>query len=242
MGVPTILWREFVFFRKSFWSTTFSNLVSPALYLIAFGWGIGSGVKVGEENYLTFIVPGIIALTTMTTSFEAVAFPLNIDKIYGKTLEEFITAPITPWEFVWGKVTGGAFRGLYSALLIILLAYVFSARISMNVYFLLIVVLNSFVFSTLGFVVGLAVMSYEDVGKFNNFVITPMAFLYGTFFPIEKLPYFFQKIILFLPLTHAVLGLRNPVPMLQFFIHLLVLGAYLLIFGIIGVSIYKKIE
>ncbi|MDI3480370.1 MAG: type transport system permease protein [Tepidanaerobacteraceae bacterium] len=242
MGILTVLWQEYIFFKRKFWSITFSNMISPTLYLIAFGWGIGSEIKVGGKDYIAFIVPGIIALTTMTTSFSSAAYSINIAKIYEKTLEEFVIAPISPLEFTFGKILASAFRGMYSAVLILLLAFLFKTNIKVNGCFMLVAMLNCLVFAALGFTSGLVVTSHEDMGKFNNFIITPMAFLCGTFFPIEKMPYLLKQIILFLPLTHTTQGLRNINYGYSIVMHILVLIIYLLIFAAIGIKVYRKTE
>jgi hypothetical protein len=81
MDFYAVFWREMVTLKRTFFKFFASRLVSPLLYLIAFGWGLGRGIKMDGGNYLEYVVPGIIALSAMSTSFNAVGTSLNISHI-----------------------------------------------------------------------------------------------------------------------------------------------------------------
>lgn len=243
MGFLCILWQEYVLFKRKFWSITTGSMIAPVLYLVAFGWGLGGGMRVSGTNYINFVIPGIIALTTMTGSFSTIANSINISRIYDKTFEEFMVAPINMLVYAAGKITAGALRGLYSGVLIILLSLVFNAGIQINAYFILIMLLNCLVFSAIGFTAGILIDSHADMGKFSNFIITPMAFLCGTFFPLEKMPFILREFIWILPLTHTSMGLRSRgEDVLNMLVHPLILLAYFLVMLFIGVRFCKKAE
>ncbi|MCR4435122.1 MAG: ABC transporter permease [Clostridiales bacterium] len=243
MQFMTILWQEYVIFKRKFWSTTTGSMVGPVLYLIAFGWGLGSEIKVGGTGYVSFVIPGIIGLSTMTASFSNIANSINISRIYEKTFEEFMIAPLNMMVYAAGKITAGALRGMYSGLLILLLSLAFRAGVRIDAYFIAIIVLNCFVFSALGFAVGLLIDSHADMGKFTNFIITPMSFLCGTFFPLDKMPFGLKQLIWVLPLTHTSLGLRSrgedPLSMAS---HLGILMLYFIVFLFLGARLCKKAE
>ena len=78
MEVFAVLWREFIFFKRRFWKITTSAIMTPLLYLIAFGWGLGKDIVIEGATYMHFVMPGIIALSTMNTSFNAVAIRLSL--------------------------------------------------------------------------------------------------------------------------------------------------------------------
>ncbi len=243
MQFMTILWQEYVLFKGKFWSITTGSMIAPVLYLIVFGWGLGSGIKVGGGSYINFVIPGIIALTTMTLSFSTVANDINIARTYTKTFEEFMVAPVSMLVYAAGKITAGALRGLYSAFIIILLAVVFRAGLRLDLYFIMITILNCFVFSALGLTAGLIIDSHGDMAKFSNFVITPMSFLCGTFFPLDKMPVGLKEVIWILPLTQTSLALRSQGESnFQMFLHPAILAIYLITFIIIGVKLCKKAE
>ena len=208
-GMLAVLWREYLFFKNRIWSITGSSLVAPLLYLTAFGWGLGRAVNMAGVTYVDFIVPGILALSTMNASFNAVSTPLSIARLYDRTLEEYLVSPITLFSFAAGKILAGALRGLYVGLILLAVAFVFGANFRLSGLFLLLAFLNCLVFASLGFLVALKVQSHPDMVRFNSFIITPMIFLCGTFFSLEHIPTHIQLFIKALPLTPASQGLRS---------------------------------
>ena len=80
--IVTVLWEKWVEFKFEWKKITIAALISPLLYMIALGWGLGATSSVTDRPYIDFLVPGIIALTTMNTSFSAVAQPLNVQRIF----------------------------------------------------------------------------------------------------------------------------------------------------------------
>jgi ABC-type multidrug transport system permease subunit len=208
MDCYTVFWREILVFKRTFWKFTATRLISPFLYLVAFGWGLGRSITTNGGSYLDFVVPGIIALSAMTVSFNAVGISLNMSRLYHKTLEEYLLAPIRSFSFVLGKVLAGTVRGLVGALIILLLGFLFGARPSVGLWFFAIIFLTCFLFAALGVVAAMTVPSHEDMSNFSTFVILPMAFLCGTFFRAENLPGIVADIVYALPLTHTSYALR----------------------------------
>ncbi len=207
--ISTVFWRDWVVLRQRMKTFIFSRMVTPILYLVAFGWGLGRNVQVEGGSYLDFIVPGILALNSMNISFNSVGTPLNMSRLYHKTLEEYLVAPISPVAFVLGKILAGTLRGLISSAIIIALSYLFGARFQVNLPFVTIVTLNCMTFSALGFVAAMLINSHEDMGNFSTYVLLPMSFLCATFFNISKLPDIARIIIELLPLTHCTYALRS---------------------------------
>ena len=106
-AVVTVLWEKWVEFRFEWKKITASALVSPLLYLIALGWGLGSASAVTERPYIDFLVPGILALTTMNTSFSAVAQPLNVQRLFEHSFDPpLLCRPIFSAR-CWGDPCGG---------------------------------------------------------------------------------------------------------------------------------------
>lgn len=206
--VATVFWRDWIVLRRQMTRFIFSRMVAPILYLVAFGWGVGRSVQVSQGNYLDYIVPGILALNSMNISFSSVASPLNMSRLYHKTLEEYLVAPISSLSFVMGKVLAGTLRGLISSVIIILLGFVFGADFTIGPLFVAVLLANCLIFSSLGFVAAMLINSHEEMGQFNTYVLLPMSFLCATFFSIDKLPVVLRWIIELLPLTHTSQALR----------------------------------
>lgn len=208
MDFYTVFWREMRVFQRTWWKFLASRLVSPVLYLTAFGWGLGRNIRTDSGSYLDFVVPGIIALSAMTTSFNATGNGVNMSRLYYNTLEEYLIAPISPASFVLGKVLAGTVRGLISSLVILVLGILFGARLAVTGWFFAVTGTTCFLFAALGVVAGMTINSHEDMANFSTFIILPMAFFCGTFFRAENLPGIVAGVVSILPLTHTSYALR----------------------------------
>ena len=207
-GIITVLWEKWVEFLFEWKKITASALVSPMLYMIALGWGLGSTSSVTDRPYIDFLVPGIIALSTMNNSFSAVGQPLNVQRLFERSFDQIIISPTPMPAYIFGQMLGGALRGMYSGFLILLLSIPFGANIQLSVAFFLVMLLNGMTFAALGILAAIVASSHGDIARFSTFFILPMTFLCNTFFPLERVPDFIQILISVLPLTHASSSLR----------------------------------
>lgn len=112
MGIKTAIWEKWIEFKYEWLKITAAAMVSPLLYMIALGWGIGNMASMGGRSYIDFLVPGIIAMSTMNTSFSAVSTPLNIQRIFEHSFEQIIISPTSLGQYVIGQTIGGAKRYL----------------------------------------------------------------------------------------------------------------------------------
>ncbi|GLI34943.1 ABC transporter permease [Desulforhabdus amnigena] len=207
-GCLAIYERELLILRKKFFRQVASMSVGPLLYLIAFGLGMGKGVEVQGHSYMEFLIPGLVAMSSMIQAF-AIASEINIARFYWRIFEEFQAAPIRNIAYVTGEVLAGITRALLSIGIILLIGLCAGVFLSYNIFFWLAVVLNSFLFASLAVCMAMLVKSHADQALLTNFFITPMAFLGGTFFPVDRMPPWAQKILHFLPLTHAAHAIRS---------------------------------
>ncbi len=221
----TIFWGDWLDLRVRILPVAASGLISPLIYILAFGLGLGSSIKPGSgisgnyDNYLEFILPGMVALSSMTVSFAGTTFSICGDRLFTKTFEELLLTPINPLALYIGKMLAGVVRGLMTSGSVILIALLLSGNWNfLNPLFLLLVALNCAVFAGLGVIVGLSVRSLESVGLYNNFIIIPMSFLGATFFDPATLPAALKVLVYLLPLTYASIGLRAAahLPLSQF--------------------------
>ncbi len=204
----TVFWRDWVVLKRRMTKFILSRMVAPMLYLVAFGWGLGRSIQVGSGTYLDFLVPGILALNSMNISFNSIT-PVHAERIYHKSLEEYILAPIWPDAFVIGKVLAAVLRSLLSSAIIVILALAFGAHFIMTPLFLLVLVLNCIIFAEIGFIAAMKIRTYEEMSQVNTYILLPMSFLCGTFFSTQALPDFLRYIIELLPLTHTSYLLRG---------------------------------
>ncbi len=208
MNFYPIIWKELMLIRKKPWRFLASSLVMPVLYLVTFGWGLGRGMNVGGGRYLEFVLPGILALSAMNNSFGPVSTSLNISKLYTKTLEEVLVSPVSPWDITLGRTLTGLVRGLFSALMLMLVGLVSGVHLQYSPGFFAVLALTSVCFGAAGVAAAMLARTHEDMANFNSFFIIPMSFLAGTFFSPDRLPEPFVSLILVYPLTHASLLLR----------------------------------
>ncbi|MFP4533117.1 MAG: ABC transporter permease [Desulfobacterales bacterium] len=199
--------REMIIVKRRFKRLVASMAVSPLLYLLAFSYAMGGEVKFNGFTYTEFLIPGLVAMSSMIQSF-AIATDINVARFYWGIFEEFQAAPIRNAAYVAGEVLAGMSRALIAIAVILLMGLAFGVKLHYGLLLWLAALLNSFVFASLAVALAMLVKSHADQSLLTSFVITPMAFLGGTFFPVERLPDWAQHILFFLPLTHASESIR----------------------------------
>jgi len=211
-GAGAIFSREMQLYRAKLSRPTFvvSALVTPLMYLVVFGLGLGRQVRIAGGDYLTFLVPGLMAMAAMHNAFTWVASGINIARFYHRTWQIIMLAPVAPLAVVAGTVTAGMARGLFAAILVGLAGLAAGWRPDPTLVIPLTLLLETALFAALGLVIGLKTRSTEEHTTYTNFLITPMGFFCGTFFPLSSLPSWLAAPLHLLPLTHANLALRQP--------------------------------
>jgi len=228
----SILWADLVTLKRRWSRYLITTLISPLLYLVAFGWGLGRGINLNGTSYLEFVVPGIIALTAMTASFNGAGTRLNVDRIYYKSFDECIMAPIKLHSLLLGKALIGTVRGTLSSVAFLIVAMLIAPTIHIGPMFLLGLLLTCITFSFLGVLAALLAKSHEDMGTFGSIILLPMTFLGGTFFSLSQVPLGLKYALYLLPLTHASLWLRaaaldQSLPWTSFLVLLIFFGAFM---------------
>ncbi|MDR1166049.1 MAG: ABC transporter permease [Deltaproteobacteria bacterium] len=181
--------------------------VSPLLYTVTFGCALGGAVTIGDKSYLDFLIPGLVAMASMTQSF-SIAGEINVARFYFHAFEEFQAAPISRLSFVMGESLAGLTRALVAICIVLALGFLFGARPHVGIYFIVAVLLNGWAFACLAVAMAMIVKSHADQSLLTSFIITPMAFLGGTFFPLDGLPAWARSILQVLPLSHASKAIR----------------------------------
>lgn len=209
MNFYPIFWKDMMVIRKKPWKFLASSMIMPLLYLVTFGWGLGRSMAVaGGGSYLDFVLPGLLAMSAMNNAFGPVSTSVNVSKLYTKTIEEVLVSPVSAWGIAFGRSLTGLVRGLFSALLLLIVGKASGAHLPVSLVLFLVLGLTAFLFASAGVAAAMVAKSHEDMSNFNSFVIIPMSFLAGTFFTPDKLPEPFQSAILVYPLTHASMTLR----------------------------------
>lgn len=189
--------------------TLFPPIITQSLYFVIFGGFIGSQIRtINGVPYMLFIVPGLIMMSIITAAFTNTSFSFFASK-FQRNIEELLVAPIKMSTLLAGYVTSGLIRGLVTGVIVFLVS-LFFVRPTINNLFILILfaVLTCIVFSLGGLLNGIYAKTFDDVGIFATFVLTPLTYLGGVFYPITALPPFWQTASRFNPVVYMVDGFR----------------------------------
>ncbi len=195
------------------WRTPLQSIASPvlstSLYFIVFGSAIGSAMMdIGGVSYGAFIIPGLIMLMVLTETTSNASFGIYMPRWSG-AIYEVLSAPVSAFEIVVGYVGAAATKSMILAMLILLTARMFvDYSILHPLWMLVFLFLTCITFSLLGFILGLLADGFEKLQVIPLMVVTPLAFLGGTFYSISMLPAFWQKVTLFNPVVYLVSGFR----------------------------------
>lgn len=195
------------------WRTLMQSIASPvistSLYFVVFGSAIGSRmVEIEGISYGAFIVPGLIMLMILTESTSNASFGIYMPKFSG-TIYEILSAPISAFEIVLGYVGAAATKSIILGLIILATARLFvDFSIAHPFWMVAFLVMTSVTFSLLGFIIGIWADGFEKLQIVPLMIVTPLAFLGGTFYSITMLPPLWQTITLFNPVVYLVSGFR----------------------------------
>ncbi len=223
------------------------SLGQPLLFMLAFGFGFGPIYqKAGEGNYIQFLIPGVICMSIL---FTAVFNGLEIiwDRQFG-FLKEMLVAPVSRIQIMFGRCLGGATVAVLQGLIVLALSFIIGFRI-INPWLILPAIVFMFLVAFLFTLFGTALASMmKDAQGFQlivNFLIMPIFFLSGAFFPLEGLPKGIEIIIKINPLAYGVDALRGSLVGLNHFSlwhDFTVLGIVTIVFLLIASYFFSKIE
>ncbi len=165
-------------------------------------------VQIDGTSYGAFIVPGLIMLSLMTESISNASFGIYMPKFTG-TIYEILSAPISYVEIVIGYVGAAATKSVILGLLILATARLFVPfTIVHPVWMIVFLILTAVTFSLFGFLIGIWADGFEKLQIIPMMIVTPLAFLGGSFYSISMLPPLWQKIALFNPVVYLISGFR----------------------------------
>ncbi|HDO52445.1 MAG TPA: sugar ABC transporter permease, partial [Rhizobiales bacterium] len=159
-------------------------------------------------SYGSFIVPGLIMLSVLTQSIANASFGIYFPKFTG-TIYELLSAPISFFEIVLGYVGAAATKSIILGSIILATAgLIVPLQIAHPFWMALFLVLTAVTFSLFGFIIGIWADGFEKLQIVPLLIITPLAFLGGSFYSISMLPPFWQKISFLNPVVYLISGFR----------------------------------
>jgi ABC-2 type transport system permease protein len=186
-----------------------SPVISTSLYFVVFGAAIGTRIaEIDNVSYGAFIVPGLIMLTLLTQSVSNASFGIYFPKFTG-TIYELLSAPVSTLEIVLSYVGAAATKSIILGVIILGTAWFFvPLRIEHPFWMVLFLVLTAVTFSLMGFIIGIWADGFEKLQLVPLLIITPLTFLGGSFYSIDMLPPFWQKVSFFNPVVYLISGFR----------------------------------
>jgi ABC-2 type transport system permease protein len=206
--------RAIYHFELSRWFRTLGQsiaapVISTSLYFIVFGAAIGARMgQVEGVSFGAFIVPGLVMLTLLTESISNASFGIHMPRFSG-TIYEVLSAPVSAFEVVLGYVGAAATKSVLLGLLILATARLFVPYTIAHPFLMVtFLVLTAVTFCLFGFIIGIWADGFEKLQVIPVLIVTPLAFLGGSFYSISMLPPFWQKVALLNPVVYLVSGFR----------------------------------
>lgn len=203
-NITALYSREVMRFRKLWLDTVFSPIITTILYLAVFGIVVGSRT-IGDVNFLSFIYSGLLCMLLVNSSFANPSFALIISKNVG-TIVDLQLIPIPSWGIGLAYASAALTRALATIAVNIALTIWFIPLHGIHSWpiTILAAIMTGLEFGMLGVVFGMWAKNFEALTFITTFIMQPMIFLAGVFFPISNLPGIWSTIGLFNPLHHNI--------------------------------------
>ena len=209
IGLYTLYAKEVRRFLTVGTQTVLAPLVTSLLFLAIFVLALGHAVdRVGGVLYIQFLVPGLVMMAMTQNAFANTSSSLLIAKVQGNIVD-LLMPPLSPLEMTLGLALGGLTRGLIVGL-VTLLAMLFFAPLSLAhpTYALFHAIAASLLLAEIGILAGIWSEKFDHMAAITNFVITPLAFLSGTFYSTDRLPDFWRGVAHLNPFFYMIDGFR----------------------------------
>ncbi len=203
--LETIVRKEIYRFLRIWVQTLIPPAITASLYLVIFGGFIGSQIpRTSPYTYIEFIVPGLIMMAILNNAYSNVVSSFFGSK-FGRHIEELLVSPTPNWVILLGYVFGGVLRGCVVGVIIWLVARCFTPTpIAHPGLMLGIVFLTALLFSVAGLINAIFARTFDDITIVPTFILTPLTYLGGVFYSIDKLPPLWQKVSLANPILYII--------------------------------------
>ncbi|MDB2514999.1 ABC transporter permease [Candidatus Pelagibacter bacterium] len=209
IGFKSLWLKECNRFIAVWQQTLLSPLVSSLLFLSVLSLALGNdrGEVLGH-SFVSFLAPGLIAMSILTQSFSHSVSSLMIGKIQGNIVD-MLYAPLSALEVSMAIILAALTRSFLIAFIsIIVFSLIVELPINNIFYIFLFGFLSAFILGSLGFIAGLWAEKFDHTATVTNFIITPLSFLSGVFYSIDRLPKIFQSISHINPFFYMIDGFR----------------------------------
>lgn len=209
IGLQTLIRKEIGRFLNVYMQTLLAPVITTILFFLVFALALGhENEAVDGVPYLIFLAPGLVMMAMVQNSFANTSSSILISKVQGNIVD-VLMPPLSPLELLVGYTAGGVVRGLLVGLICLL---AISVIVPVNIHswpvFIAAAFLSTLMLSLIGVAGGLWSEKFDHMATITNFVVTPLAFLSGTFYSIHRLPGVWKDVALFNPFFHMIDSFR----------------------------------
>lgn len=210
LGLWTLYVKEVRRFIKVATQTVIAPVVTTLLFLAIFALALGGNShQLGGVPFSQFLAPGLVMMAMVQNAFANTSSSILISKIQGNIVD-LLMPPLSPGELTLAFAAGGVTRGLVVGLAVGLAMAVFvPLEIQDPVLVLCHATAACLTLSLIGTLAGIWSDKFDQMAAITNFVITPFAFLSGTFYSVERLPEAWQVAAYFNPFFYMIDGFRS---------------------------------
>ena len=211
IGLQTIVTKEVTRLLRIWPQTIVPPVITTTLYFIIFGKVIGSRVvEIGGVPYMQFIVPGLVMMSVINSSYANVVSSFFSSK-FQRNVEEMLVSPMHNAFILLGYMVGGIARAMVIGTLILLVSLFFVDTLSISSISttFAVALLTATLFANAGFINAMLARKFDDIAIIPTFVLTPLTYLGGVFYPISLLPSPWETISRFNPIVYMVSAFRS---------------------------------
>ena len=209
IGLWTLYQREVYRFLKVYTQTIAAPVVTTLLFYAVFALALGGVVRMaGSVPFLVFLGPGLIVMAMAQNAFANTSSSMVISKVQGNIVD-VLMPPLSPLEMAVAYVGGGVTRGMFVGVVTGVAIWIFvPLGIHSPGYILFHGLMASMMLAQLGMIGGIWSEKFDHIAAFTNFVVTPLTFLSGTFYSVDRLPPTFWWLAHFNPFFYMIDGFR----------------------------------
>ena len=209
IGLRTLFVREVRRFSKVYTQTIIAPVVTTLLFLAVFSLALGGSHRVvAGLSFMQFLAPGLIMMAITQNAFANTSSSIMVSKVQGNIVD-ILMPPFTANELWLALIMGGASRGIVVGIAVgVSMTFFVDLGLHAPAYIIIHALLASVMLSQLGMIGGIWAEKFDHMAAITNFIITPLAFLSGTFYSIQRLPETIQTIAHFNPFFCMIDGFR----------------------------------
>ena len=190
-AIGGVMSREVANFRTFWKSTTFSSVLEPVVYLLAFGLGLGATVvdRVDGLEYVEFVGTGMVATAVIFSSVFPAMFGTFVKERFQRTYDAILAAPVDVEELVTAEMLWISLRTAVYGCFPLFVSMIFGLDPAPGMLLVpIFCLITALGFSGFGIAVAASVAKIDQFNYVTTLFVTPLFLVAGTFFPIDELP------------------------------------------------------